>query len=117
MFHVPSQLQRDGLLIDAFVIERKHLSVKALADKIKNTRAFEGSVMSGVVFHQLRHTQQSEALSCLRGAVRQVGSVLLASHMSFLTLQISVGDLVLYGEEVGEVLSCLELLECPQTPL
>lgn len=43
--HIPMQLRRDGVLIDAFVGERKHQGIKAAATPVCNTRAFERTVL------------------------------------------------------------------------
>ena len=41
------------MVLDAFVIERVHLRVKAAADNIRNTRTFELSTLAGVLNNQI----------------------------------------------------------------
>ena len=38
---VPPQIVRDGVVLDAFVVERGHLAVKAIAEHVRNTTTFE----------------------------------------------------------------------------
>jgi hypothetical protein len=50
---VPGQIDRDGLILDAFVGERKHQLIKAEAQAIKNTHTFEKSVLVRVIANQI----------------------------------------------------------------
>jgi len=43
--HLAGQLRRDGFIIDCFTGERKHQVIKAMSREIKNTSAFEKSVL------------------------------------------------------------------------
>ena len=45
---IPAQLGRDSMVLDAFIIERQHLTVKAVAEHIKNTSVFERSLITSV---------------------------------------------------------------------
>jgi hypothetical protein len=53
-FHIPGQLERDGLLLDTFVHERKHQVAKHYAALQKNTTSYEKSVIARVLLHQAR---------------------------------------------------------------
>lgn len=53
LHHLSFHLRRDGLLVDAFVGERKNGIVKQLASDILNTRAFEKSAVCRVLGSQL----------------------------------------------------------------
>ena len=44
--HLPTQLTRDGHIIDTLVTERYHRHVKAAADPVHNTVSFEASVLA-----------------------------------------------------------------------
>jgi len=35
-FHIPLQLERDGMILDTFVLERKHQPIKQCAQHVKN---------------------------------------------------------------------------------
>ena len=58
LFDVCVQLERDGLVLDAFIIEHKHLSVKACAQHCKNLSAFERTVLRGSILEQRRELQR-----------------------------------------------------------
>ena len=45
-FHVPAQIQRNGFVLDAFTLERKHRAAKRVANACDNTSSFEASVLS-----------------------------------------------------------------------
>ena len=84
---IPDQILQDGLLLDSFVIERKHLHVKAIAEHVKNTHVFERSVLAGVTnVHMQRARECTDA--ALRGRRKQWGAAVLAPHMAFLGLQV-----------------------------
>ena len=53
MQHLPRQLLRDGLILDAFVGERKNGRIKKLASDIVNTKRFEKSAILNVFAEQL----------------------------------------------------------------
>jgi hypothetical protein len=69
---LPSQILRDGFVLDAFVIERSHLRVKRIADDVKNTSQFERSVLAGVVNATLNRPADGWS-HALTGSVRAVG--------------------------------------------
>ena len=48
-FDVADQMETSGFLFDAFIIERLHLRVRAIAENVKDTRTFGRAVLSGVV--------------------------------------------------------------------
>ena len=52
---IPAQLRRDGMVLDAFVIERQHLMVPGVAEHV-NTAVYEVSVCSSVLSLQLQET-------------------------------------------------------------
>ena len=86
MLDIADQICRDGLLLDCFVIERKHLHVKAVAEHVRNTSVFERSVLAGVTNVQLQRAKEASEV-CLRGRQTQWGAALLAPHMACLGLQ------------------------------
>ena len=52
--HLGEQMINHGCVVDAFALERKHQVFKMIATKTENTRCFERSVISRVLFNQLR---------------------------------------------------------------
>ena len=110
MMDIAAQVRRDGVVLDAFVIERTHLAVKAIAEHVKDTRRFERSVMSGMMSTQLQHNKLLKLDSC--GLCVKVTplpghpGVMLASKLAIWTFEISVGDLVAEVAGVGQVTAC-----------
>ena len=64
---VADQILRDGMVLDSFVIERKHLVVKRIADHVKNPKTFERSVLAGVTNVSFNKFAQENASSGLQG--------------------------------------------------
>jgi hypothetical protein len=65
--HIPKQIARDGLLLDTFVLERKHQPIKRCADHCQNTVAYERSVLSRVLVDQTRKLCKYDVGNCLVG--------------------------------------------------
>lgn len=120
VFHNGLQFRdRTGrVVVDCFVHERKHQIAKAAANPIKNTVAFEASVLGKVVLAQLRQLEGLPAERGLEspvvpdvalGSALGVGSVAQVSRkMRFDGMQIAVDDLVLFGAQGGRVVCCVE---------
>ena len=61
-FHLPGQVERDGVLLDCFTGERKNQTIKQAANKMKNPRVFEKSVMVAVLAAQLSKLSEPDHL-------------------------------------------------------
>ena len=108
-FDIADQLMQDKGVIDAFVIERLHLRVRAIADNVKGLSTFSSSVLSGVVnYHS--HTAQSCIPGCgLSGKTfvpKGHPDVLLSDHIDIGGKTFSVSDFVARGDELGLVIAC-----------
>lgn len=67
--HIAMQLARDGVIYDAFTGERKHQSMKVVANNVANTTSFEQSVIFEALERQLVDLEAFELhRSCLRAA-------------------------------------------------
>jgi len=118
--HVPLQLARDGLIIDAFVGERKHQSIKALASDVQNTTRFEQSVIKRAVAQQMAVLMDP---MCFRyGLLRAKPYPELAAsqgaHCAFVSTRmkwcgttISAGDLLVLDGVVCSVEACVSVDE------
>ena len=87
---VPSQIREDDMVFDVFLIYRTHLTVKSIADNIKNTPTFERSVLSGVLNIHFRHVKQATDLAGLRGTIAPMPgyrNVFLADRLEYFALQ------------------------------
>ena len=61
--HVPQQMRRHHVILDAFVGERRHNIVKTCAADIKHTHGFEKSVLCKVICQQLDVISRPEFLT------------------------------------------------------
>ena len=96
-------------MIDSYPIERNHIFVKSIAEHITFTGNYETSLLSGVT--TLHRQRLAEAVdNCLVGrssAWPGYASAKLANRLSCNGLVISVGDFVLRGTMMGEVVSAV----------
>jgi hypothetical protein len=110
MLDVPEQLARDGLVLDAFVVERTHLKVKAVAEHVRNTRSFEASVLASLSTACWNKAAALIGTGCLLGNVAPLpgcpGAV-VADRMDVLGCEMVLGDVVLLGDSVGAISGCV----------
>ena len=108
---IPSQVRRDGAVLDAFVVERMHLRVKQIADLIHNTSAFEASVLAGVLNLQFQSARDILKPDDVRGKTAQVDingtRATVADHLSFHGWDLHCDDLVVRQDVFGKVIACL----------
>jgi hypothetical protein len=109
MLDVPAQLQRDGCVLDAFIIERTHLTVKGIAEHVRNTHDFERAVMRGVTtmaFHSAAAATYGDSLLGKVAVMPDYPNVQIADKMKIFTLQLAIDDVILRGESAGIVIAC-----------
>lgn len=110
LMDVPDQLRRDGVILDAFVIERMHLAVKAVAEPVKNTKSFEQSVMSSLLTKTLSSDREGDFGDGLLGRTQRLPGlgvdILLGDAMRVLGVDLFVDDVVLRGQAAGFVRAC-----------
>jgi hypothetical protein len=107
----------DVVQVDCFVHERKHQVLKRAANPVKNSLAFEASVLPRALLEQSR---QLDALPPRRGLVGGstpgaalalalgVSSASVAKALRFDGLQAAVGDIVLADGMAFEVHACVQ---------
>ena len=112
LLDIASQVRHHGMILDAFIIERQHLLVKALAEHIRNATVFEVSCMASVVTRQLQASRGE--LATVDGIVGNA-TVLpgepgtwIAEKLAIFGVEVSVGDVVHRGGDVGLVKACAE---------
>ncbi len=102
------------MLHDQFIIERLHLIVRPHAERAKNTRRYEYTVLSGVLNAQLGRLNELRSDCCLLDVttvkIDGFDDAELGDHMDVMGMHISVGDLVFHRDVVGEVLGCVNEL-------
>lgn len=110
MLDIPAQVRRSGCIIDAFVIERHHLIVKAVAEQVKRTTAFERSVLSGVLNVMCNSSDEESHADGLRGRQAKLPSshnVVVADALRSFGVDIAVGDVVRCGNLLGIARACV----------
>ena len=110
-FDIPNQLARDRCLLDAFITERIHLQVKWIAEKMRNTTAFELSVLWGVTNEAFsRAAAASPIVGGLRGRTAGLPGaphISVADRMEYCGLKVSSKDVVFRGDQCGSVVACI----------
>ena len=108
LFDVARQIEESPFIADGFVIERLHLRVKAVSEKLLNTRAFERSALCSLPTAQHNSlTAACErgglvgATACWPGTEAPVGDGVAISGVS-----LSVGDVAIFGDRLGTVATC-----------
>jgi hypothetical protein len=109
LLDVPAQFRRDGLVLDAFIIERIHLRIKAPAEKIRKTVSFERSVLSSTLAAHLNLLETAMPHGGLLGRTAPMPGMLgavVADRMEVAGVEFSVGDVLLLGEHSGMLAAC-----------
>ena len=107
--HIPSQILRDNMLFDCFVVERSHQVPKLIATAIQHTASFEKSVIARALLARLRELAVFDERSGLRGRqddFPEMGNELgrqdvrCASQAAVSGFQIHSGDMLFVGNHV-----------------
>ena len=110
LFDVAEQFETHPFVIDAFIVERLHLRVKAIAAPVKCTTAFERSVLAGVLTSQKRLLQSMNISDGLQGKQAPLphSTAWVSDSLKFKGLKISVEDIVYHGtDEAGKIIACV----------
>jgi hypothetical protein len=110
MLDVPPQLLRDGMVLDTFVIERNHVSVKRIAEHVRNTVVYERSVLSGVTTAAFSRDAEASVGSGLVGRTAAFPGnpeATIADKMDIDSMEVAVADVILRGSSVGIVSACV----------
>ena len=109
MLDIPPQLLRDGLVLDAFVIERQHLLVKNVANHIVNTRVFEASLGASVLTRQLQIAKEYRPGDKLVGKtsrLKDMAGVHIAEALEIYSIEFRANDVASKGPEVDIIVAC-----------
>jgi hypothetical protein len=85
------QPARDGCVLDCFIVERMHLTIKSVADNVKNTSAFERSVLTAHCIAARRLKAETEGINRLLGGVQAwpgLPHVAVSNRLRCLALQV-----------------------------
>ena len=109
MFDIAEQWTTAPLVIDAFIIERLHLRMKAIAEPVCNTNVFEETTLAGIINSQLRSLHSNDI--CKDGLVGKKAmlgqDIQVADKVTLGGLNISINDVVLKHKTASLVLACL----------
>ena len=110
MFDVADQLEGDDRVWDAFIIERLHLRVKVVADRVDNTSSWEESVLSGHTAMHRASLRGSLGFGLVGNSIElsDMPGVDIADELNYGGLHISRLDFVLALGSAGRVVACLE---------
>ena len=109
LLDVVSQIRRHQTVLEAFIVERIHLRIKAIAEKVKKTTCFERSTLNGTLAAQLSAMEELTATNGLLGMTAPMPGVpgaRVADRFEVAGIEIRVGDVVVYGEDPGIVVAC-----------
>lgn len=113
--HIPDQIERDGLLIDAFALERKHRCMKRHATDTDNTKTFEASVLTKAMIEQL-HEMPADFVGGLVGPTAKSVELAASLHLRECTVadELRIGtekfcanDVLFIEQSAFIVLACL----------
>jgi hypothetical protein len=107
---VPDQLVRDGVLVDAFIIERRHLFIKHTAEPVDNTSNYEKTVIAASTGLALSEARKAAPVvpHGLVGARKKLSGMDCSRQLEAYGFSITIGDVVanavLSGASSGLVL-------------
>ena len=119
VWHNVLHMKSSQVVLDCWVHERKHQSLKRLGTAVANTSIFESSVLSRAVLHQARLLQSLVVGTGLLGRSEESVEVAnafgaptahVARSLSCKGLAVSTGDVVLFDCKAGIVKSCAEVV-------
>jgi hypothetical protein len=120
LWDIVSQMERDIEVLDMFVVERGHLGVKHIAERVDNLRVYERSVLSGHITDRLRLLHEQQAPTRLLGKEvlsREYPNSVFSRSMAFDSLLLSVGDVVVRENELGRIVACARETRAKETVL
>jgi len=111
--HVPAQSAQNAILLDAFVGERKHGGIKRVAEHIRNTTAFERSVITNAVCRQIEWladpTNLCDGLTSPRKCPELGHNCSIANAMVWNGTRVVVGDCMFRHGHVFIINACADL--------
>ncbi len=115
VLHAAGQLYKHGITIDAFVGERKHNMMKGIANAIKNTAAFEKTLLTRAVCMHIDHLSDPMCFSdrlinpvADTGLAHLVGTTdaWVANSAVMQGVRVASRDLVRVGATFYEIAAC-----------
>jgi len=116
--HLAEQFRKDGVVLDAFVGERKHILIKKCAECVTNTARFERTVLMRCVSKQLADTADAsffaDGLLSPQSGDHLAGSLGVASArfsktMKFNGTTLGAEDAIMWDNRIHIVMGCADL--------
>lgn len=104
--HLGRQARRDGVILDAFTVERKHYAGKRAAEHVDNTRDFEASVLSRMHVAERRALQDADFRDCLESPTAPGFGLTLSARATCMAMQYAVNDVVFVHGVAAFVCAC-----------
>jgi len=111
IFDIADQMRILKYILDAFLIEKEHLSAKACADRVENTRKFEQTVLRRMLHAQVCSLQKLGPQAELLGnSVPYPGfdDAFVSDNLAIEGVEYSVGDFVFFNAAPGRILACVQ---------
>lgn len=117
--HIGSQCRRDGMLLDCFVLERKHISIKKFCNHCDNGQGahFERNVLTRHFVE--RHNMEANPFeNMLLGSATEsrelatafsASNVHIADGMRYEALKVFADEIVFFNDSACEILSCMQV--------
>lgn len=115
-FHIPDQIARDTMLLDAFTLERKHKLAKRFATTVTNGKDFETSVLARLLSQQLQDMPDNFCENHLLGSRTESAEISSALGIKCMVAEkarcqhmlVSAGDILFACGFALQVLTCLQ---------
>jgi hypothetical protein len=110
IFDIINQLRQFEMLFDQLIVERLHLWIKRVAEKIDNLRRWERSVLAEALNQQVQDLQlmQGPCYIMDNTALRseQYPNALICKNIRIMGMQLSTGDVVFWNDRAGKIVLC-----------
>ena len=105
---IPDQLRRDGMVLDAFSLERLHLRAKRIAEQAKNTTRFEETAIAGLILSHLQSLREieEEGLQGKTRILQEFSNTFQAISAAWKGIRVKRNDVVYHGNGLGQVVTC-----------
>lgn len=118
--HIPQQLSTQRVLVDCFTAERKHRSMKQIANPINITGGFSVAVLSRALANQLAQMPETLCSNVLCkpfcesaevASMMKVPKAMISKSIDIHHATVSVGDVIISGRRALQVKACVQTHE------
>lgn len=110
MFDLIEQLRKYGLVFDQLIVERLHLWIKPVAEKIDNLRRWERSVLAEALNHQVQDLQLMQGPCYIMDnkvlRSEQYPNVHICKNIRIMGMHLATDDVVFWHDRAGKIVLC-----------